>query len=227
MSTYTHKMEEHFNIYWDYFDESDDQCVDLPEFKKRIIRTYVLDISEVTSYWINYYWTMFKITETWWWKYKLSDGGFRWEDFRRRVPDGPAFDGAEFVYQSGESTVDHAFMWFMEDQCRFSLGTFGNTDPNMSGDCTIPGHETIGYAGNVTDIIWNFASSPEHEHKMLNKVGEWGPTVVTDHRYHEETNDMWLWEINRDHFCEYCDTEGEGLHYPEGEDFWGNATKYA
>ena len=91
----------------------DDQCIDLPEWEEVIKKTY--KIEEFTTYWINYYWTVFQISEYWWWKYKTGDGGFDWEGFRRRVPDGPAFDGADFLIQTGDGNLQQSWMWFIDD----------------------------------------------------------------------------------------------------------------
>jgi hypothetical protein len=138
---YVAKFHEHFNFYWSFFDIDEDTCVTLPEFEEIIKKVFIVDVTTITNYWINYYWTVFQITEYWWWRYKTADGGFDWEAFRRRRADGPAFNGDSFLFQTADDSFGNvegiftqAFMWFHDDTCHFSLGYFDNMDPASSGD---------------------------------------------------------------------------------------------
>ena len=36
------------------------------------------------------------------------------------------------------------YMWFIDDNCHFSLNRFANTEQAVSGVCEIEGHKTIG-----------------------------------------------------------------------------------
>ena len=155
-------LDDEVRFFWDYFDfpdsdagdytgdgsyyegEGNDGCVTLDEFADGI--RSMDDVSEETiiRYWIDYYWTTYQINEFYWWIYHTRNGGFDWDAYKNRVPDGPAFDGKTFYYQIGENEPTVAFMWFQAEMCYFSLESFGNEDPAMSGTCSIPGHKSIG-----------------------------------------------------------------------------------
>lgn len=66
-------------------------------------------------------------------------------------------------------------MWYVDQQCYFSIGSRENTDPNHSGTCKVEGHETLGYDYTVTDIIWYFGYNPSHAFTFMYQYGEWGP----------------------------------------------------
>lgn len=223
-ASYGRKMYEHFNFYWSQFDSDSDSCVTFPEWEIQIKKTYIITWEEITTYWITYYWTVYQITEYWWWKYKTADGGFDWEGFRRRVPDGPAFGGSDFFYQDSDGNLDQVWMWFMDDQCYFSLTDYGVTNPALSGECSIPGHATMGYPENITDIYWNFNNEPEYTLDFMFQLGDWGPVEdQTDERYYDASDDQWLWMKPEQH-CDPCLADPVG--FPDASE-WGEGSDYA
>lgn len=100
----------------------------------------------------------------------------------------------------------NAFMWYLDNQCYFAMGSPDNTDPSTSGTCTIEGHANIGRDYHEADeIIWYFSSAPEHARKFTYQLGEWGPIAeMTDERYYIGGGDeFWLWEMPEGH-CDVC-----------------------
>ena len=75
----------------------------------------------------------------------MGNGVFDFGSYYERVPDGVAFDGAEWLFLSAEQELMQAFMWFTNNQCYFSVGFPGNDDPSSSGTCTLAGHRTTSY----------------------------------------------------------------------------------
>jgi len=160
-------LDDEFRFFWDYFDfpdsdagdytgngeagesgyytgEGNDGCIVLEEFETGLESMTSVDEATIISYWINYYWETYQINEYYWWLYHTRNGGFDWDSYRDRVPDGPAFDGQRFYYQIGENDPTVAFIWYDSGLCYFSLEYWNNEDPAMSGTCTIPGHKSIG-----------------------------------------------------------------------------------
>lgn len=111
------------------------------------------------------------------------------------VPDGIAFDGAEWLYLCGDletATLVQAFMWFKDNQCYFSIGTPGNPDAASSGTCDLgSGHRTVTYyvhgeaqENDVDEVTWYFSAQSEHANKFEYEVGDWGPIAsMTTERY--------------------------------------------
>lgn len=160
-------LDDEFRFFWDYFDfpdsdagdytgngeagesgyytgEGNDGCIVLEEFETGLESMTSVDEATIISYWINYYWETYQINEYYWWLYHTRNGGFDWDSYRTRVPDGPAFDGQRFYYQIGENDPTVAFIWYDSGLCYFSLEYWNNEDPAMSGTCTVPGHKSIG-----------------------------------------------------------------------------------
>lgn len=169
-----------------------------------------MEVYQITEYWFNWYY--------------LGNGYFDWEGYYNHVPDGPAFDGAEWLVLHGDwetGTLMQAFMWYTDNVCYFSLGEPYSESPEFSGTCTIEGHETTTYDYEVTDIIWYFDSAPWESRKFVYQAGEWGPIAeMTSERYYiGGGDDFWLWQKPSGH-CEVC---GEGSGYdwesifPSGE----------
>lgn len=128
---------------------------------------------------------MYGVTEYYWWLFHLPNGGFDWDGYWNYVPDGPAFDGVEWLILHGDwelGTLNSAFMWWIGGQCYFAIGAPTNTDPAGSGTCTIEGHRTMEYYDdgeglehNVSEIIWYFNNDPAHARTFSYQLGEWGP----------------------------------------------------
>lgn len=63
----------------------------------------------------------------------------------------------------------------------------------------------------MEQIVWNFYGNPEHSHKFIYQLGDWGPIeAITDMRYFDG-DEFWLWE-KKDEYCEVC---GDDASYPE------------
>ena len=116
-------------------------------------------------------------------------------------------------------------MWFMHDDCYFSLDTFNNEDPARSGYCDIPGHKSIGadYDWSIIEVDFVFYSESEHTSVGLyDPVGlSWGPTGEhTDLKFFTAADGVhqaaWLWERTEE-YCAPCDQAGG---YP-GDEFFG------
>ena len=97
--------------------------------------------------------------------YYLGNGVFDFGSYWERVPDGVAFDGAEWLVLTADEELAQAFMWFTNNQCYFSVGFPGNDDPLSSGTCTLAGHRTTLYYEDgvdqdhdVDEIEWYFYS---------------------------------------------------------------------
>lgn len=103
-------------------------------------------------------------------------------------------------------------MWYLNNQCYFSLGIVGNADPSSSGTCKIEGHYDIGDLTNgvvkdVEDIIWYFNSRPEFGYKFYYHAGVWGPLeYMTDGRFFSSDNNRQLWLYEKP--SEYCNVCG-------------------
>lgn len=80
-------------------------------------------------------------------------------------------------------------MWFLMDECHFSIGQPGVKDAHLSGLCEVEGHANLeDYHNNakegtaithdVKEIIWYYNSEPSHAVKMLHQAGEWGPIAL-------------------------------------------------
>lgn len=96
-------------------------------------------------------------------------------------------------------------MWYYKNQCYFSMGVPYSDDMNMSGKCSVEGHETLEYEYEPSDIIWYFYNRPEHGNKFIYQFGEWGPiSEMTNERYYDGV-DFWLWEKPAGH-CEVCES---------------------
>lgn len=109
---------DEFNYFWNFFDANDDECVSHNEIQDMIEAGYQVSQAEIISYWINYYYTTFGVTEYYWWIFHLPNGGFDWDGYYDYVPDGPAFDGAEWIVLHGDwedGYLQEAFMWFIDD----------------------------------------------------------------------------------------------------------------
>lgn len=228
IKNYVRDLLSEFNFYWHYFDLSMDECISLPEFEEGLGKVTEVTTETITTFWINYYLTTYQITEYWWWVYHLPNGGFDWDGYNRRVADGPALDGNIYFYQNEDSSVSLAYMWFLNNQCYFSLDTFDNADPARSGECAIPGHKTLTYPYDLSHITFNFANNPSHSVEMIWEMGEWGPTGEhTDMRFYYPGNmdygESWLWE-RTDEYCAACDSGDAG--YPD-QSYWADNTIYS
>jgi len=229
-----------FNFWWAFFDLDGSGCVTLPEFEEGLENQIDIVNREwtITTYWINYYWTTYQITEYWWWKCHAANGGFDWHCYATRVPDGPAFDGKPMLFQTGDGDVTSAYIWWRNDVCHFSLDKFDEeqTDAGRSGSCTIPGHKAIGFDEDLSEVKLNFKNNPEHAVDMIYQFGEWGPTGEhTDLRFYTgymqscsefglctELPGSWLWE-RTDEYCAVCEQTDQG--YPS-TDYWGEGSEY-
>lgn len=156
-----------FNYYWHYFNVDDDQCIKIHELESQIDKAYDTTEEEITNFWIHYYWTHNQITEYYWWWYHKPNGGFDWDGYWNHIPDGPAFGGKPWLFYDQKGDVIPAYMWYLKNECYFSLRTVGNDDKTQSGTCEIEGHKTIKNDFELSDIEWNFASSPEFTSKFL------------------------------------------------------------
>jgi len=116
-------------------------------------------------------------------------------------------------------------MWFMHDDCYFSLDEFDNDVDSRSGTCAIPGHKSIGsdYDWATIEVDFNLYSQSEHtSHAIYDPVGaSWGPTGEhTDLKFYTAADGVnqacWLWERTEE-YCEPCDQAGG---YP-GDEFFG------
>jgi len=214
---------DEFNYYWHFFNDEQMStveghgCVTEQEFTFYIEESYHITDQEILNYWINWYWTTYEINEYYFWLYYLGNGYFDWDRYYLHVPDGPAFDGKEWLVLNGDwegGQLTQAFMWYRDNQCFFSLGAPYNEDPANSGLCTVEGHESIGYGYVLSDIIWYFDASPEHAHTFVYQLGEWGPIeAMTTERFYNG-DDFWLWEKPSGH-CEVCD-DYDDWWYPNG-----------
>lgn len=199
-------FQDEFNYYWHFFNVDDDQCIMINEVKEVIDKAYDVTDEEISNFWIKYYWEHHQVTEYYWWWYKESNGGFNWDGYWNHVPDGPAFDGKAWLFYDQVGDVMPAYMWYIRNQCYFSLMTVGNGDKTQSGTCDIKGHKTIQNDYSITDIAWQFASSTEFSSKFLYQADDWGPVeYMTSDRYYCENNDYWLWQ-QPDMWCDVCDT---------------------
>lgn len=133
-----------FNFFWQFFDAKGvghDNCVTYPDLRDAIEDAWDVTNDDITEYWINYYWTTYQITEYYWRLYQLGNGGFDWERYWSHTPDGPAFEGVEWLVMGGyDGSVQNAYMWWKSDECYFSLGYVGNSDSYSSGTCTLDGY---------------------------------------------------------------------------------------
>lgn len=131
------------------------------------------------------------------------------------------------LFQTGQSAVTMAYIWFMHDECYFSLDYFGNEAPSKSGNCEIPGHKSIGfdYEWDQIEVSFEFKNNPEHAVTMWYQFGEWGPTGEhTDLRFFVPAMNYsasWLWE-RTDEYCDVCAND-EG--YPD-RSFFGDGAEY-
>lgn len=241
MGTYIEDLDDEFRFFWDYFDFPDaqgegdytglgnDGCIMIEEFEEGLRTLTEVNESTIINYWINYYYETYQITEYYWWIYHTRNGGFDWQAYRTRVPDGPAFDGKAMIYQLCEGSTTPIFLWYQNELCYFSTGTFGNTAPETSGSCTIPGHKSIGddYDYGILQVNMQYTSQSEHTYQMIyDPLGDWGPTGQhTDLRFTSDaTADncaTWLWE-RTDEYCAVCDQAGG---YPD-DDYFGEGTEY-
>lgn len=204
-----------YNYFWNFINLDGDDCVTLPELQTTVISAYDVTEAEITQYWINYYWITYQITEYYWWIYHLPNGGFDFEGYYKHVPDGPAFDGMEWLVVQGDwesGTIYQAFMWYLNNQCYFALSSPDNTDPNSSGTCTVDGHKTVSQyhhgmeEEHVAEIQWYFSSQSEYSFTFGYHLGEWGPIAeMTDNRYYVDGADFWLWEKPSGH-CSVCES---------------------
>lgn len=133
MGAYIEDLDDEFRFYWDYFDfptgegdgeftgETDDSCVTIQEFEEGLGTIGDIDEQTIINYWINYYWITYQINEYYWWIYHTRNGGFDWQAYSLRVPDGPAFDGTPMLYQVGDGNSRAWFGWYENEQCYFSL----------------------------------------------------------------------------------------------------------
>ena len=203
-------FEAEYNYYMSFFDVNDDECIMENELKEVIEDAYDVTEPDINYYWIKYYWQVYSVTEYYWWIYRLPNGGFDWDGYYRHVPDGPAFDGASWLYF--DETVGYTqtvYMWYLDTFCFFSLNTVGNSDPSSSGECTIEGHKNLGTyadgAWETDEIIFYFTADPSHAVKFEHQVEEWGPVeYMTDDRYYSMVDGVWMWQ-KPDTYCEVCD----------------------
>lgn len=105
-----------------------------------------------------------------------------------------------------------AYMWYLNNECFFSLAYVGNSDPTSSGTCKIEGHYDIGdltdgIVKDVEDIVWYFSSRPEIAYKFYYHYGEWGPLeYMTDGRFFSDDNSRQLWLYEKpSEYCAVCD----------------------
>lgn len=107
-----------------------------------------------------------------------------------------------------------AFMWYIDQQCYFSIGQPGPTDQG-DGTCTLQGHRTVRFyeqgeaqEHEVDEIDW-LMTGTAHTDKFIYQLGEWGPIAeMTDMRYKEEDSAYFLWQKTDGH-CEVCTDFGD------------------
>lgn len=148
---------------------------------------YDVTLEEIREYWEDWYFTVYGIESYYFDMFYEGNGVLNWEAYFQYHPDGPAFGGASWLFVNGNldtGVLQQAFMWWRDNQCFFSLGYPENPDPASSGECTIEGHETIGYEQNITDITWYFTEHSEFGYDFVYHNGQWGPVAeMTDSRY--------------------------------------------
>ena len=138
---------DEFNYYWRFFNgfagdfegtmynedpnDREGECLYLPELQASMMASYDVTNEEIRNYWMDWYYTTYGITTYYFDIYYLGNGEFDFTGYYQHVPDGPAFDGAEWLVLHGDwetGTLMEAFMWFINNQCYFSIGVPGNAD---------------------------------------------------------------------------------------------------
>lgn len=203
---------EEYNFWWDYFNMDNDECVTLEELQTQLRNYYQVTDEDILIYWREHYWILYQVPEDLFYWYYVGNGDFDWDGYRRHIPDGPALDGDEYLLYNDEieGAASVAVMWYLENQCYFSLDEQEITDPLTSGTCTIEGHPTIGDQDSaVTEIIFYFNFAPEEAIKLgrdTSKSDAWGPIAeqTEDRYYFSGSIEAWLWR-KPDSYCDLCD----------------------
>lgn len=134
------------------------------------------------------------------------------------------------LYQMCDGATQPAFLWFENEMCYFSLGSFANEDESQSGKCTIPGHQSIGedYDYSILQVDMEYYSQSDHTYKGLYDPdsANWGPTGEhTDLKFYSAPEGdncaTWLWE-RTDEYCAACSQDGG---YPDMS-YFGDGSSY-
>lgn len=121
------------------------ECLYLSELQSSMMTAYTVSNDEIREYWEDWYAETYGISSHYFDIYYLGNGEFNFETYFEHIPDGPAFDGAQWLVLDGDwetGTIMQAFMWYIDQQCYFSIGQPGPTDQG-DGTCTLQGHRTV------------------------------------------------------------------------------------
>lgn len=206
----------HFNAAKENNDK-DNSCITKREIVEML--PVPLDSDAICS---KYYEAVYRISEYWWYQYKLPNCGFDFDSYLAHPLNGPAFDGKNLFWQdtSDITAIQPMYVWYNDNACHFSLHDFDNKNPSESGACEIDGHKSIGSDYDLKSISLWFNDDTEHEIKLEYQHGQWGPSAIhTELRFYglrlhdsKGKHEFWLWEQTEEH-CDACDRDGVG--YPD------------